>query len=220
MTAQIPDVLCHRGKRLDLCSLPLDSYVGRLPKDRRPRFARACTALWRGYVATWSIEDGVLWLKEIDAMVVDPQTGEHRECTDLETLFPWRKMPIKASWYAGELRCPEGRLRRYCHANFASEYERERTFWVRRGVVEEEQLTYLPPAPLVYDIAPDGTRTYRAGRGVHSFASRDEPTSDPFKPDEPVEPWRLWGQKNWDIHPGEEDKEDAGYLVGACTWLG
>lgn len=211
MTAQIPDILCHRGQRLDLCSLPLDSYLGRLPKSRRSTFAYASTALGRGYIATWSIMDGALWLTEIDATVIDPETGERRECTDLQTLFPWRSVPIKASWYTGELRCPEGRLRAYCHAAFASEYERERTFWIKRGMVEEEQLTYLPPAPLVYDIAPDGTRIYRAPDGR---------TADPFKPDEPVEPWRLWGQKNWDIYPGQEDADDAGYLVGANTVLG
>ena len=65
MTAQIPDILIHRGERLSLCATPLDDYYSSTRK-RRPPFVRPSTACYRGYVATWEIREGKVYLVGIE----------------------------------------------------------------------------------------------------------------------------------------------------------
>ncbi len=55
MTAQFSDVLLLRDKRHALCATPLEPYLRRLPKARRPVFQTTSTACWRGYVALWQV---------------------------------------------------------------------------------------------------------------------------------------------------------------------
>lgn len=214
MTAQIPDRLIHRGRTLDLCARLLDDYLMRLPKSRRPIFLPESTAHWRGYLGTWEFRDGRLLLTAVEGWF-HLGGGEPREAS-LDACFPWlHGRPLHARWVTEELRCPEGRLRAYVHAGFASEYERDRIFVVRRGMLIEEWLVYNPPAPLHYQIQPDGARRYYAGPS----ARPEHEAPDPFPADAPVEPWRLWGDPDWDIEgPGES--EDQGWQILAETRLG
>lgn len=207
MTAQVPDVLIYRGRRLDLCSTPLDTCVRRLPKARRPKFVRPSTALHRGYVATWEIVDRRLYLVDLDGHI---DTGDAIERADLAAIFPGRPRPVPATWVSEFLYCPEGRLRCYVHAGFGSLYEREREFSVVRGEVKDEFLVYNPPMPLVYAIDPDGKRTFLAG----ATRFRGDAAPDPFPDNAPVEPWRLWGRPDWDMN------ETEGYLVGGALFFG
>jgi hypothetical protein len=213
MTAQIPDRLIHRGRELDLCTLPLQDYLKRLPKARRPKFRPGSTANWRGYVAIWQIIDGRLFLTAIEDSVVEVD-GRVEEA-NLATIFPHRSAPVAATWVTDDLRCPEGRLRSYVHAGFASEYERDRILAIEKGVLLEEWLVYNPPAPLHYLIAPDGSRTYATTLGSMALA----PDQDPFPVDTPVEPWRLWGDPDWDVCVSSDAEDQEGYFVGALTRL-
>jgi hypothetical protein len=195
MTAQQPDILIHRGRRLDLYGAPLYRHLVRIPRARRPKFRSGTTANHRGYVAVWEIIDGQLYLTAIEdaCVMVD---GALQDAT-LQTVFPRGPYPVPAKWVSDELRCPEGRLRWYIHHGFASRFERDRVFWVQKGVVVEEWLVHNPPAPLYYLIAPDGSRTYAQDFTRLALA----PDEDPFPGDGPVEPWRLWGNPDWDISP-------------------
>lgn len=60
MTAQISEGLIYEGQQLSMCTNPLGDYFA-MGGDR-PRFEDNCTALWRGYVGTWEIVDGRLYL--------------------------------------------------------------------------------------------------------------------------------------------------------------
>lgn len=211
MTAQIPDRLIHRGQTLDLCDLPLEAHLKRLPKARRPRFLPASTANWRSYVATWEIIDQRLFLTGIEGAVYAAD-GKLQDAT-LATLFPRGPFPVPATWVSDRLRCPEGRLRAYVHAGFASEYERDRMLIVYKGELVEEWLVHNPPAPLFYRSDPDGSRTYATAMSSQRLA----PDEDPFPGEVPVEPWRVWGDPNWDVwgSGGAEDQE--GYVIAALT---
>jgi len=184
MTAQTPDILYHRGRRHDLCTLPLEVYFSRMAKARRPRFHWFSSALGRGYVATWEIRDGWLWLIDIEG---DIKAKEGRIPASLSLLFPRRKGPVKATWMSGELRCPEGRDLNYVHCGFGTLVERDRLFSISRGQIEGEYLRINPPPPVVYTIMPDGSRTFTPGiNGCPDIAS------DPFGPDEVPEGSRFW----------------------------
>lgn len=205
MTAQEPDKLIHHGRELFLHTLPLRPYLNRLPKSHRPRFLSGSTANWRGYVATWEIVEHRLYLIGIRGWLADGD-GTCSEAS-LAKCFPWRSPPIFAAWFTDDLRCPEGRLRAYVHAGFASKYERDRLFYVQRGIIEEEWLVYNPPSALHYRVEAGGRRSYADAPTSAALC----PSEDPFQAGAPVEPWRLWGDPNWDICHFQftgEDPED------------
>jgi hypothetical protein len=201
MTAQIPDILIHSGNKLALCNRLLDPYLNRLPKARRPDFVSTSTALWRGNIATWEIVGQRLYLTALEGVV---RTETDYEDVDLASVFPWRQGPILATWVTDTLRCPEGRMRAYVHAGFASIYERDRMFNVVGGIVERESVVHNPPLPLVYEIDQDNKRFFLAD-------GRDR-SPDPFPSGSPVEPWRLWGDPNWGL---DDEDEDEGYQIMA-----
>ena len=66
------------------------------------------TGCWRGYVGTWQIKDSYLYLVNI--------TGRYKIIGD---------EPIRADWFTGVLRYPEGKLLHYVHMGFGSVYEFE-----------------------------------------------------------------------------------------------
>lgn len=126
MTAQIPEILIHRGKMLAMCAQPLYPYLNRLSKKRRPEFVRTSTTCHRGYVGTWEIRDDHLFLVGIEGVLKTP-TGR-LEAT-MDNTLPWVKGgALAASWVSDRLRCPEGRLVAYVHNAFPGRYERDRIF--------------------------------------------------------------------------------------------
>lgn len=66
-TAQEPDVLLYKGKEYALYANPLEPIYK--SEDERPNFSvgpnTISTGNWRGYVATWKIEDGSLYLEAV-----------------------------------------------------------------------------------------------------------------------------------------------------------
>jgi hypothetical protein len=101
------------------------------------KFQYTCTALWRGYVGTWSIENDRLYLVKLSGNVV---TDGQEHAVGLKALFPDYPDGVFAHWFTGELRCPSGALLNYVHGGYGSTYERDLFFRVQRGVVLEERL--------------------------------------------------------------------------------
>jgi len=101
-TAQFPDVLIYKGKSQPLFTNPLESYF--TPENRRPAgvFRFSCTAVWRGYVATWKIVDSQLYLVKL----VAGTCGQNPPEIPLSIVFPAEDAPIKANWFSGKLRIP------------------------------------------------------------------------------------------------------------------
>lgn len=120
MTAQIGEILRYNGNTVRMCDTPLGDYFalgGRRPEPDFDTFG--CTALWRGYVGTWEIVDGRLYLVGISGDLEDGSPG----C--LATVFPDYPERVFAHWYSGEIRIPEGKILKYVHMGFASKYERD-----------------------------------------------------------------------------------------------
>lgn len=128
MTAQVPERLLYRGRMLDLCDQPLYSWF-RLSGQEETPFVSTFSANWRGYVGTWEIRDDRLYLVTLMGLLKSGERGS------LEDLFPDYPQRVFAHWYSGELRAPLGRLLKYVHMGYASEYERDLLLLVRRGVV-------------------------------------------------------------------------------------
>jgi hypothetical protein len=100
-TTQISEILYLNGEKHSLDSLPLEQYYH--PKNPRPQFRAPNTATWRGYMATWEIDRGVLYLKAIRAWTDRGEVG-------LADLFPGQKAPVAATWFTGQLKVPQGKM--------------------------------------------------------------------------------------------------------------
>ena len=141
-TGQAPDRLIYKGKTFDLFSNPLESFY-KNEKDR-PVFRVAPDVLsssgnWRGYVATWEVRGGLLYLTGIDAWICTFQEYAARKCrkADLKDLFgeKYAEGRVLADWVTEELRVPDGRMLEYVHMGYGSVYEKELTFSVEAGKV-------------------------------------------------------------------------------------
>jgi hypothetical protein len=100
-TTQFSEILYLNGQQHPLESLPLEPHYG--PGNPRPKFRAPNTATWRGYIATWEIDRGVLYLKAIKAWTGQGEVG-------LPALFPGHKGPVAATWFTGKLRVPQGKV--------------------------------------------------------------------------------------------------------------
>jgi hypothetical protein len=152
MTAQVPEKLLFEGEELDLCNEPLELFIEKTPTT--VRFMSAHTALWRGYVGTWEIEEDRLYLKSLDATIEGEKGYEE---VGMERVFPEYPNGLFAHWFTGELRCPQGALVKYVHGGFGSVYEKDLFFKVKKGVVVDRRVVIngqAPPgAPKDYHIA-------------------------------------------------------------------
>lgn len=130
MTAQITEKLRYKGEVLSLCSTPLGPY--RATTQHTLQLVSPHTALWRGYVGTWSIEEGRLYLVDITGYA--PGNGH----VGLRDFFPHATDGVFAHWFSGDLRCPIGGLLSYRHMGFGSLYEKDLFIRVSRGIVQKE----------------------------------------------------------------------------------
>lgn len=145
-TAQFPDLLIYKGDSFSLFSNPLESYFGK--NNPRPDylFVFRCTANWRGYVATWKIENENLYLIKLVEGSCDPNARN----IDISIIFPSQDLPIKATWFSGTLRIPQGKMLSYIHMGYESIYENDLIITIENGKVINEQIVdntkgRLPP---------------------------------------------------------------------------
>ena len=127
MTAQISEKLFYEGKQVGMCTNPLRDYF--TFGGGQPKFACNCTALWRGYVGTWEIVHGRLYLVGLHGTLDDGSDAT------LATVFPDYPDRVFAHWYSGTIRVPQGKLLKYVHAGYGSTYERDLFLELEKGVV-------------------------------------------------------------------------------------
>lgn len=134
MTAQTAENLRYRDEDLRMFTNPLSNYfaIG----GNEPLFIAPHTALWRGYVGSWEINNGRLYLVALEGKI----EGDI-EAT-LATVFPDFPNRVFAHWYSGVIRIPQGELLRYVHGGYASTYERDLLLVIENGVVVDEQIRH------------------------------------------------------------------------------
>lgn len=152
MTDQFSESLIYQSSEYNLCTEPLGPFLE--SSASTVKFHGSSTALWRGYIGTWAIENERLYLVKLSGRV--EATDGKRE-VGLEALFPDYPDGVFAHWFTGVLRCPAGALLRYVHGGFGSTYERDLFIPVQRGVVKGERWVVNgvadPDAPDDYFVA-------------------------------------------------------------------
>jgi hypothetical protein len=107
---QLPDNLVVDGRTEGLPASPLqaalESDAGLQGRLKRYMAAKPCPQAERGYVGTWEVREGALYLVKLD---VDPCGAG--KAVPLSLLFPNATGPVKATWYTGELKTRPGQVR-------------------------------------------------------------------------------------------------------------
>ena len=131
MTAQFGEHLHYDGRKMGMCTQPLDDYfaLGGFNPGFGLDWPSDCTALWRGYIGTWDIVDGRLYLTAIDVM------PGSRVTANLEAVFPGYPDRVFAHWYSGTLRVPQGSVLKYVHMGHQSTFESDMLIDVEQGVI-------------------------------------------------------------------------------------
>jgi hypothetical protein len=63
-TPQMPDIVIYEGKEYPIQIELLADYFKKYP-ERKPATTMVCSALWRGYIATFEFVEGTLSLKAV-----------------------------------------------------------------------------------------------------------------------------------------------------------
>jgi hypothetical protein len=138
MSAQIPETLIFDDDALAMCSEPLDRWLNE--QQLELCVERASPNCLRGYLGTWEVRRGHLYLSALRAIggrCVLRRPGEPTALElSLEALFPSCDGPVRADWYSGPLRCPQGPLLQRCDAGYGNVYEHDMLVDIERGRVE------------------------------------------------------------------------------------
>jgi hypothetical protein len=134
MAEQLPDKIILDGVEMALYSNPLEQYW---TVRKKPDFL-ITPECRRGYVATWEIRDEELFLKDITGLL-KPSIMRLRfrltPCT-LKRLFRnSKRKPVKAMWFTGRLRIPDGKMTRFDDHDYDSRFERDIIITIDKGLV-------------------------------------------------------------------------------------
>jgi len=106
-TQQVPEKLIYKGHEHPLACLPLEEYFD-ANHPRPEELIGNNTACHRGYVGTWEIKDKGLYLKSLERFRM---SGPMKKIP-FSLVFKDQKPPVKATWYTGVLRMPQGKMLR------------------------------------------------------------------------------------------------------------
>jgi hypothetical protein len=143
MAAQLPDKILLNGTLQQLYTNPLEHYWIGTDKKRPPFFS--LPNCQRGYVATWEVRDNQLFIRDIDGNYARTTFFFGKKATrySLKILFPKSgNRLIKANWYTGKLRVPQGKMTLY-DEDYGSRFEKEIIMTVEKGnIVKMVTLDY------------------------------------------------------------------------------
>ena len=135
-TAQTPDSITIKNESYLLYTNPLDEYLAEI-KWERPKQASISSGNWRGYLASWKIEAGNMFLEDVTiALRGESIDFPRKRGSILKDLFPNKKY-IVATWYSGALIIPHGKRTNYVHMGYGSTYEKYIVLRIDKGIVIE-----------------------------------------------------------------------------------
>ncbi len=143
-TGQTPDKVIYKGKEYSLNTNPLETFFKKNPQ-LNPKDGWTSTALWRGYVATFKIEDNQLFVKDIVVMDVDTTGGSDttKWKSVFNQVFPNQEQ-VKVDWLTGILVIPNGKLVNYVHMGYASTYKKYILLEIQKGnLIQEKNMKRL-----------------------------------------------------------------------------
>lgn len=137
-TGQAGERLVWGGKEYEMLTCPL-YYNAEMEKwNERMEKEWTSTALYRGYVGHWSIENGFLYLDYVVKGLSHVVTGQEQRLypRDIPELKKYCKGERAiATWFSDTLRVVSGDMIFYEHGGFLRHYEHEDFIVVKRGKI-------------------------------------------------------------------------------------
>lgn len=135
MTAQVADIIWHEGKKRELFTFPLEAYFDNDNSWPEILDRLASTDCWRGYVAEWKIQGETLYLLDILDDDVDRHSIKNEVFSDMS-------QPVRATWFTGQLRIPDGEAYPPLHVDdmMRPACERDILLEIEMGVVLKKEI--------------------------------------------------------------------------------
>ena len=142
-TAQYPDRIVYDEQTYALFTNPLNRYFKDNP-ERHPSEANdtegriTSSALWRGYIATFAIENELLVLRDFEVLrsTGDPDEFDTEFVSEIDRFFDTLDSRV-LDWYSGIMVIPRGEMVQYVHMGYASVYESYLLLRVENGRIKE-----------------------------------------------------------------------------------
>lgn len=158
-TPQVSDYLIYNGKTIPIFSNPLESY---LELNGIKDIDRGCnsSSCWRGYIATWELENGKLYLVKIERCGILQSAGVYTglgcDQNGSSEIFDFVKKTFKsqktyADWFTGKLIAPQGRIIEYIHMGYESVFEKEQYFEISKGNLVKTKTVHNKIKPELYE---------------------------------------------------------------------
>lgn len=142
MAAQIGDKILHNGQIHSLASEPLSPYL--YSNKIEKLFSKISPACYRGYCATWEIEDKHIYLLNIEppCTLKDENAGVIDESiSTMNKLFPG-KTEVFADWVNGKIKIQSGKVLQFVNKGYESVYEKDIFLRFENGVLIDEKIVH------------------------------------------------------------------------------
>lgn len=125
-TAQAPDKIWYEGKLYDMQTNPMEPYFAKNP-GKRPKRSMMLSSLSRGYIATFELVDGGLFLRDFEVLTLEPPNGPLDSMRSgmrsvIGEIIP-AGQKMKIDWFDGLLVLPHGKPVTYVHMGYGSTFE-------------------------------------------------------------------------------------------------
>lgn len=139
MTAQIGDRIFIDNKEYALACEPLSSYL--YDNKIEKLFTSVNTACYRGYCAKWKIDNGKIYLLDIESpgqLKRMKENDSDEPISAMQKLFPGQS-EVFAQWVSGVLKIQSGELLEYVHMGYESIYETNIYMKFENGILIDEK---------------------------------------------------------------------------------
>lgn len=133
-TAQFGERLVWNGDTMEIFSEPLSLNEKLYNQIQKRLPSTSCTALWRGYIGEWSIQNDSLFLESVNEFTIDGL--KKIDVSDLVKNYQDNNGKVYASWVSDTLRIVDGKCLHYVHMGWESIYENEYEMLVENGVIK------------------------------------------------------------------------------------
>ncbi|MEN6363376.1 MAG: hypothetical protein ABFC90_12180 [Bacteroidales bacterium] len=140
MAAQIGDKILYNGQIHSLASEPLSPYL--FTNKIEKLFSGISSACYRGYCATWRIENKNIYLLNIESpySIKDENTDKIDEpISAMNKLFPGQT-EVFAHWVNGKIKIQSGEVLQIVNTGYESVYEKDIFLKFENGVLVDEKV--------------------------------------------------------------------------------
>jgi hypothetical protein len=145
MAAQIGDKILYNGQIHSLASEPLSPYL--YSNKIEKLFSGISSACYRGYCATWKIENKNIYLLNIESpnSKKDETTdGVDEPISAMNKLFP-EQTEVFADWVNGKIKIQSGKVLQFVNKGYESVYEKDIFLRFENGVLVDEKVALNAP---------------------------------------------------------------------------